>query len=137
MEVSLIRCKTEGNSILIEFAGAGRPLWIQRSISSAIDEIKGTKAGIGGSTPDEQIFTLHRISLQTGDALFLLSDGYPDQFSESSRRKITTKRLKEKLEEMHSATMQEKGILLEQYLINWQGKFMQLDDILVVGIGVR
>jgi hypothetical protein len=38
---------------------------------------------------------------------------------------------------MHSATMQEKGILLEQYLINWQGKFMQLDDILVVGIGVR
>ncbi len=137
MEVSLIRCKTEGNSILIEFAGAGRPLWIQRSISSAIDEIKGTKAGIGGSTPDEQIFTLHRISLQTGDALFLLSDGYPDQFSESSRRKITTKRLKEKLEEMHSATMLEKGILLEQYLISWQGKFMQLDDILVVGIGVR
>jgi hypothetical protein len=75
--------------------------------------------------------------LQTGDALFLLSDGYPDQFSESSRRKITTKRLKEKLEEIHAVTMQEKGILLEQYLINWQGKFMQLDDIFMVGIGVR
>ena len=66
-----------------------------------------------------------------------MSDGYPDQFSESSRRKITTKRLKEKLEEIHAVTMQEKGILLEQYLINWQGKFMQLDDIFMVGIGVR
>lgn len=137
MEVSLIRCKTEGNSILIEFAGAGRPLWIQRGNQTAIEEIKGTKAGIGGTTPDEQIFTLHQLSLHVGDSLFLLSDGYPDQFSESSRRKITTKRLKEKLEELYPIPMQEKGILLEQFLINWQGKFMQLDDILVVGIGMK
>jgi len=136
MEVALIRCKQEGKIRHLEFAGAGRPLWIQRAGDPKIEELKGTKAGIGGSTPDTQEFALRTLTLEAGDNLYLFSDGYPDQFSESSRRKITTRRLREMLEENHALTMAEKGVRLNQFFLEWKGGFMQLDDVLVVGVGV-
>jgi serine phosphatase RsbU (regulator of sigma subunit) len=98
--------------------------------------LKGTKAGIGGSTPDTQEFALRTLTLEAGDNLYLFTDGYPDQFSESSRRKITTRRLREMLEENHALTMAEKGVRLNQFFLEWKGGFMQLDDVLVVGVGV-
>jgi serine phosphatase RsbU (regulator of sigma subunit) len=136
MEVALIRCKQDGNIRHLEFAGAGRPLWIQRAGDPKIEELKGAKAGIGGSTPDSQEFALRTLTLETGDNLYLFTDGYPDQFSESTRRKITTRRLRELLEENHSLTMAEKGVRLNQFLMEWKGGFMQLDDVLVVGVGM-
>lgn len=137
MEVSLIRCKTEGQSVWVEYAGAGRPLWMQYAGQSEITEIKGTKAGIGGSTPDHQAFALHRFELNPGDRMFLFTDGYPDQFSEAGRRKITTRRLKDLLQNEAKNSLVETHQALAQFLQDWQGNCMQLDDILVVGVGIN
>lgn len=135
MEVALIRCKTEGETVWVEFAGAGRPIWMQYAGQGEVIEIKGTKAGIGGSTPDDQSFTLHRFERHSGDRLFLFTDGYPDQFREAGKRKITTRRLKDLLQSEENKNLQETQKRLAQFLLEWQGNGMQLDDILVVGVG--
>ncbi|NBV14190.1 MAG: serine/threonine-protein phosphatase [Sphingobacteriia bacterium] len=134
MDVALIRYQKQNNHWILEYAGAGRPFWIQKANQPGIEELKGTKAGIGGSTSDLQEFKLNTISLQPADSLYFFTDGYTDQFSEASRRKITTRRLKELLETYHSLPMSEKGKQLDQFLQKWQGDYMQIDDILVVGL---
>lgn len=142
----------------LEYAAAQRPLWIVNSsefgvrssefekISSnnqqpiannyQLTEIKGNKFSIGGlQSEKERLFTKHTLELQKGSAIYIFSDGYADQFSDTDK-KLMSSRFKELLLKIQSLPMNEQGTYLNQFIDEFRGKREQIDDILVIGIKV-
>ncbi len=151
MDIALITFNTETE---IEFAGAQRPLWIIRKIDNGeltmdnganqqlinnnqqLTEIKGNKFGIGGMQLEtERIFTNHKVSISKDDCIYIFSDGYADQFSDINK-KLMTSRFKELLISIQQKSMSKQEVFLNDFIENWRGKRIQIDDILVIGIRI-
>ena len=100
-------------------------------------EIKGDRFPIGGGTSYEKTkFTNHMVEMQPGDTFYIFSDGYPDQFGGDKGKKFMNKHFKTLLIENQHLNMNTLGELLDKSLMNWQGEYEQVDDILVIGIRV-
>ncbi|HTF06316.1 MAG TPA: tetratricopeptide repeat protein [Bacteroidia bacterium] len=132
MDIALIRVSPQQ----VVFAGANRPLWILRSGSSEMEELKPTKVAIGGHTPDEQVFDEQSVNLAHGDVIYLFSDGFADQFGGDKGKKLTTKKFRELLLGIHHKPMHEQKNELERFINQWRGPVEQIDDLLVIGIRV-
>lgn len=118
----------------LKYAGANRPLfWIHKN---EMQEIKGEKQPIGGRfNSDNVVYTQHDLTFEKGDAIYLCSDGYIDQFGGApQKKKFLTPRFKELLTQIYKQAPDEQRVILEKTLDDWQGKYHQLDDILVIGI---
>ncbi len=120
----------------VEFAGANRPLWLIRSGNKMVEEIKATKASVGGYTIDEQEFLKHEIDLQKSDSVYLFSDGFADQFGIKNNKKLKTKNFKEEILVNQFRSMEDQKMHLNSFIESWKGNMEQTDDILVVGIRV-
>ena len=134
MDIAL--CTFDKTTLNLEYAGANRPLWLlqkEASSENEIIEIKATKFAIGGFTPDNQIFEKHCITLNSGDQIYLSSDGYGDSFGGAKGKKLTTKRMKEILIQSSHLNSEEQKIHMENFMIEWLGNNEQVDDILLIG----
>lgn len=121
------------------FAGANRPLWIVRHNQDSYEllEWKGTKASISLYTPLEQKFDTHTIQLYQGDRLFIFSDGITDQFGGERGKKLGSKGFKELLLKTAHLSLSEQQAEIERFIEIWQGDDEQIDDILLIGIGIE
>jgi serine phosphatase RsbU (regulator of sigma subunit) len=129
-----------------QWAGANNPLWIIRNNKTLtkfetlskleeLEEIKPDKMPIAiHELMDE--FTNHDFELCNGDCLYLMSDGYEDQFGGPKGKKFMSKRLKELLVTNYELPMQEQKEILEKTLNTWIGNSEQIDDITVMGIRI-
>ncbi|HTB05602.1 MAG TPA: SpoIIE family protein phosphatase, partial [Bacteroidia bacterium] len=132
MDIAL--CAVQGNSLT--YAGANRPLWIIRSNSDTIEEIKPTKRAIGGFTEGEQLFEQHTLDLQSGDTIYLFSDGYADQFGGPNGKKLTTRKFKNALLSLKHKRMYEQEQELDKLFEEWKQEEEQVDDVLIIGVRV-
>ena len=118
----------------LQYAGAYRPMYHFRN--GEVSEIKADKMSAGGSSAgDDATFTNHEISLQKGDAFYIFSDGFADQFS-AGGKKLLSKAFREKLGAIQSLSMEQQKKSLDEYLENWKAGAEQTDDVLVVGVRV-
>ncbi|OFX52372.1 MAG: hypothetical protein A2046_04825 [Bacteroidetes bacterium GWA2_30_7] len=145
MDIAFVAINFE--TLELQFAGANNPLWIVRSKSdlttfeklSNLEEIKPDKMPIGihGIMND---FTNHEIQLQKGDCIYMMSDGFQDQFGGLKRKKFLSKNLKQLLLVNSQLSMEEQKEIIEKEFENWincDGKcFEQIDDITVVGLKI-
>jgi serine phosphatase RsbU (regulator of sigma subunit) len=129
MDIAL--CKIEKNKIT--YSGANRPLWLLKNGSKEIIEIKATKTAIGGYTNNDQLFDQHTIECNPGDSIYIMSDGYADQFGGEKGKKLTTKKLKEFIIQHGSDTMENQYKFLNEFMHNWKSNYEQIDDLLVIG----
>jgi serine phosphatase RsbU (regulator of sigma subunit) len=79
-------------------------------------------------------FTLHEINLQKGDAFYIFSDGYADQFGGPKERKFMTAQLKETLLAMSGKPMLQQGERLDGIFEEWRGNNPQVDDVTLIGV---
>jgi sigma-B regulation protein RsbU (phosphoserine phosphatase) len=134
MDISF--CSINIAELELQYAGANNPLYIIRN--NQIIEIKADKKAIGGDTENAEIktFTNHSIQLQKGDAIYLFTDGYADQFGGPKGKKFKYKQFQDLLIEINSNSMTEQKQLLQQHFEKWKGDLEQVDDILVIGVRV-
>ncbi len=119
----------------VQFTGANNPLLLIRD--NELIQYRPDKFPIGayqGRKPQE--FTRDEIELKKGDCLYIYSDGYPDQFGGPRDKKLTSKRFREKLLEIHKQPMKAQKEVLNAYLEEWMDGREQVDDILVIGIKI-
>lgn len=121
--------------VSLKFAGANRPLWIIRHGQKEVEEIKGTKKGVGGSISANCLnFESHEIKLLPGDTFYIFTDGFADQFGGEFKKKITTKGFKQILLSIQNKTMNQQEEHLNSFIEEWKGEAEQTDDILVIGV---
>ena len=119
----------------MEYAGAFNPLYLIRNNEVLIT--KADKFPIGAN-PDGKLpnFTNHEIDLVKGDAIYLFSDGFHDQFGGPKNKKFLSKRFRELLLQIHKLPMKEQKESLIKVYEEWKGDLEQVDDILVIGIRI-
>ena len=118
----------------IEFAGANNPLIVIRN--SDIIEIKGDKMPIGIHMRADEPFSNHVVDLKKNDVVYSFSDGFHDQFGGVDGKKFMTKNFKQLLLKIHDKPMDEQRNILEDTLVEWQGSYERVDDILVIGVRI-
>ncbi len=133
MDLSL--CTINFNKMSMEYAGAFNPLYLIRNNEVLIT--KADKFPIGAN-PDGKLpnFTNHEIDLVKGDAIYLFSDGFHDQFGGPKNKKFLSKRFRELLLQIHKLPMKEQKESLIKVYEEWKGDLEQVDDILVIGIRI-
>ncbi|MCX8081087.1 MAG: SpoIIE family protein phosphatase [Bacteroidia bacterium] len=123
---------------VIQTSCANNPIYIIRK--GELIEIEAQKRSVGYSD-NEEAFINKEFVVQSGDMIYLFSDGYADQFgyslyTQGKEKKFTRKRFKMLLKEIAELDVNEqKRVLMEKHL-EWKGNSEQTDDVLVVGIRV-
>jgi serine phosphatase RsbU (regulator of sigma subunit) len=153
MDIGIIVVDKE--KFTLEYSGANRLLWVARK--DEMIEIKGDRMPIAINNmldpftrtyfeftrfakpflekQDElHSFTNHEVSLQNGDVLYMFSDGYADQFGQSTNKKFMSKNLKDLLFKYHDESMEKQKEILLKTFEKWKGNLEQVDDVLVVGL---
>ncbi len=132
MDISM--CAINFKKMELQYAGANNPLYIVRD--KKFIEIKADKQAIGADTDNSEIkiFTNHIVPLQKGDAIYMFTDGYADQFGGPSGKKFKYKKFQDLLIEIQDNTMSKQKHLLDYHHQQWKDKLDQVDDILVIGI---
>jgi ligand-binding sensor domain-containing protein/serine phosphatase RsbU (regulator of sigma subunit) len=134
MDVSLISINHEQK--LFKWAGANRPL-ILINDSEEFSKIEGNKFPIGGAQLDvNRVFTSHTIPSHRPMIAYMFSDGYADQFGGDKGKKYMVKRFHELLQQNHKKDMAAQRLELDKSFEQWRGNHEQVDDVLVVGIGI-
>lgn len=139
-------CAIKENTLF--YSGANNPLWVIRNVSSQSEfddkvtlknekhklvEIPADKQPIG-IHPTPSPFTVKTLPLVKGDAVYLFTDGFADQFGGPKRKKFMYRNLAELFLSINEKSMDEQKNILESTIENWRGNLEQIDDILVVGL---
>lgn len=118
----------------LRFACANNPLWILRN--GTIIEFKPDKFPVGKHDGDLRPFTLQTFNLQTGDLLYLFTDGYADQFGGPSGKKFKYKQLQQLITKNAYLPMNEQEKMFNRVFEEWKGSLEQVDDILLIGVRI-
>lgn len=131
MDMALCCYDTQSN--LLQYAGAYRPLIHIRN--KEISRYNADRFSIGGQQMQTiKSFNLNTIEIKPGDAIYLFSDGYQDQFGGPDGKKFMMSHFLELLQNISTLNSYEQDIVLEQTLDKWIEGREQIDDILVAGI---
>ncbi|HXC03592.1 MAG TPA: SpoIIE family protein phosphatase, partial [Bacteroidia bacterium] len=133
--MDLAICALNRKTLELQIAAAFNPVYIVSG--GVMEEIKADKHAIGTLEKDGEIpFTNHVRQLKKGDCIYVLSDGYADQFGGPMGKKFKYKPLKEILLKNAAEPMKTQGNILEQTHVEWKREMFQVDDILIIGIRV-
>jgi serine phosphatase RsbU (regulator of sigma subunit) len=119
----------------VEYAGANNSLWRVKA-NAEFEEINPDKRPIGYYKGQGLPFTNHRIELNKGDALYIFTDGFADQFGGPKGKKFKYKQLKELLVKIHNDPMQQQKTILNNTFEEWRGNMEQTDDICLIGLKI-
>lgn len=123
-------CVIDKKKNILHFAGANNPLYYIRN--GELFEIKGDKMPVAIHVRMDP-FTNHKVEILPGDAFYIFSDGYADQFGGPQGKKFKYKALKELLLRISSKPMTEQKTILDETFESWKGEMEQIDDVVVVG----
>ena len=130
MDIAL--CSINLKKLEMDYAGAFNPLYLVRD--GEIQIIKGDKFPIGAFLGEElQHFTNQHIKLRKGDAIYIFSDGFADQFGGEKGKKFKYRQFQQLLLRIQEEPMEEQRAILEKTIVDWMGNLEQIDDILVIG----
>ena len=146
MDISMCALNTQTNQLL--WSGANNPIWIINknrtdwpegsrpfiNMEGGV-EIKPNKQAIG-KVYNPQPFTTHKIQLQKGDALYIFSDGYQDQFGGEKGKKFKSINFKKLLLSIQSESMEKQREIIDKVFEEWRGEENQVDDVCVIGVKI-
>ncbi len=124
-------CVVDFEKNLLYYAGANNPLYLVRG--GELTHYRADKMPVAihyKMVP----FTMHTIDLQKGDAFYIFSDGYSDQFGGPKQKKFMSLQLKETLVAMAGKPMLEQGVRLNEIFEEWRGDSPQVDDVTLIGV---
>jgi serine phosphatase RsbU (regulator of sigma subunit) len=135
LEAAICRFKFENDKVLLTYAGAGIPLLHIQNNNATL--LKAKKNYLGGHKNKviEQ-FEVFELEIQSGEAIYLFSDGFQDQFGGKDKKKYSRKKLQNLLFENSLKSCFDQKEMLQNTLKIWceQGNERQIDDIMVIGI---
>ena len=132
MDLAMVAINWE--SMKVEFAGANNPLYLIRE--GTLHELKPDKFAICSFEPGTKNYAVQTMDLQSGDTLFLATDGFVDQFGGPQGKKFMRRRFRELLLETASLPISEHESHLKSRFEEWKGEEEQVDDVLVVSVRV-
>jgi serine phosphatase RsbU (regulator of sigma subunit) len=129
MDIAVVVVDFEKN--ILWYAGANNPLYLVRK--GELIHYRADKMPVAihyKMVP----FTVQKIDLQKGDAFYIFSDGYCDQFGGPKQKKFMSMQLRETLLAMEGKPMLQQGERLNEIFEEWRGESSQVDDVTLIGV---
>jgi ligand-binding sensor domain-containing protein/serine phosphatase RsbU (regulator of sigma subunit) len=130
MDLTLCEIDTETNTVLL--ASAMRTSLIYRN--NELESIPGVKRSIGGDNPLKKDYRYDEFHMNAGEALYLFSDGFPDQFGGPEGRKLQLSGTKGFIETAQALDSEDQGPSIGASFMAWHSDWIQIDDVLMIGI---
>jgi tetratricopeptide (TPR) repeat protein len=139
-------CALNLSTLELQFAGANNSLFIARKKPAdpavPLEEIAGDRMPVAIHERMDP-FSTNTTTLEKGDIIFILSDGFYDQFGGPEGKKFKTRNLKNTLLLAADTPFEEREIRIRTVLENWrragkEGSFLyeQTDDITVLAMEI-
>ncbi len=118
----------------LEYAGAHNAMYHVRK--GELKEYKSDKQPIGKTLMHDAAFkfTNHSIAIETGDVVYLFTDGYCDAIGGPKRTKFFYPPFRKLLAEIYSNPLDKQRETLSKTINDWLGGREQVDDIAVMGV---
>lgn len=117
----------------IKYAAANnKPVLVRKG---ELTELKCDKMPVGYSENSSPFQTLD-IEAQSGDMIYLYTDGFADQFGGPKGKKFKYANLNKLLVSISEKQLSEQKQVLQNALREWMGDLEQVDDICIVGIRI-
>lgn len=130
MDLSL--CEIDLDTNTVKLASAMRTSLIYRS--GELEVISGDRRAIGGGEEVRLQFTVKEFKMEKGDALYLFSDGYTDQFGGADGRKLKISGTRKIIESLSELPADQHLASVESNFELWQAEWPQIDDVLMIGL---
>lgn len=127
-------CRYDVAEKRLVYSGANNDLILVRG--GKVIPYKATGQPIGFSFGAPAHFEQTSVDLQQGDAVYIYTDGYADQFGGPKGKKFKYRQLNDLLSSIAPASPAEKSERLASSFDQWAGKLEQVDDVLIVGFTV-
>jgi len=124
-------CVVDFDKNILWYAGANSPLYHVRG--GELTHYRADKMPVAIHYRMEP-FTLHKIDLMKGDAFYIFSDGFADQFGGPNQKKFMSMQLRETLVAMSGVPMLQQGERLNKIFEEWRGDSPQIDDVTLIGV---
>lgn len=131
--IDMALCFLEKDKNRLQFSGANRPLLIINKEKN-IKIYEPTENPIGIYMKETKFQNIE-IMINADDKLYLFSDGITDQFN-SKQQKFKITRLKKLIEDFYLLPMNQQKVEFEKDFENWKSGFIQIDDVLLMGIKI-
>ncbi|MDR1672361.1 MAG: SpoIIE family protein phosphatase [Bacteroidales bacterium] len=132
--MDIIVCEINIKSHLVHVSSAMRPFLVFHD--GKLNLYKGSHATIGGQIANKKVFNVLELQLAQGDIIYMLTDGYPDQFGGPVGKKLKINRLQNILNDIHDRSMEEQCRALKEHFELWKGTAEQVDDVLMIGVKI-
>ena len=135
MDITLCAIDKANNEI--EIAAANHSVFLITNTN--LQEIEGDIFSIGDEMLQnrEVQFTNHTIVLEENASLYLMSDGYQDQFGGKRNGKFMKSKLKKLLIDSQNIDLKEQGKLVAKTFDDWKAETRQVDDVLLIGLKIE
>ena len=134
MDIAL--CRYEIATGKLHFSGARRPLWILKKKTGKLERVQGAIMSIGEVGNVDRYFKTVEVNVESGDLLYLTTDGFFDQFSADNRYKFGKRNFSNLIMEFKDKDPEDIVQEMAKALINWKGNNYQIDDILVMVVKI-
>ena len=129
-----ILCAIDLKKNKMQYACANNSLYLIRNNELIISETD--KMPVGLSHDNAIPFRLHEMELCKNDTLYLITDGFPDQFGGPKGKKFKHKQLQELIVRTNDLDAEKQKAELNNAFEKWKGELEQVDDVCVIGIKI-
>lgn len=130
--MDIVLCKFENKNTSLKYAAANNNFHLVRE--NELITLHADHMPIGYQSDDRIPFTGNSIPLMKGDAIFIHTDGYADQFGGPKGKKYLTRRMENLFSEIASSDCAMQKHKLLQEFNGWKGELEQVDDVCIIGI---
>jgi serine phosphatase RsbU (regulator of sigma subunit) len=132
MDISL--CALNTDTLELQFSGANNSCWIiKKNYEFAELASDNMPVAIHTVMPPFSDIT---IQLEKGDMVYLMSDGFQDQFGGKSGKKFMRKKLRELLSAHSGEECPEQLRILNHHFDEWNKGYPQIDDVTILGVRI-
>ncbi len=132
MDISL--CVIDRTKNIIQYSGAYNNLYLIRN--GELQEYQADRMPIGIYDLGDKNFSTLNIPSESGDIIYMYSDGYADQFGGPYRKKYKYNSFKSLLLKIHKLPLEKQKERLEKEFYTWKGSNSQIDDVIILGIKI-
>lgn len=134
MDISLITLNHASKTL--QFAGANNSAYVIRGDELII--LKPQKFAIGEFDRDGLLpeFVNTELNVESGDMVYLITDGFADQFGGPQGKKYKYVKLEQLFLRISSLNGQQQLAVLKQEFEQWKGDQDQVDDVCIMGIRI-
>ena len=133
MDISICTIDIKHKTLL--FAGAKNSIIHFRGSNRYIPDVSVYPIGEHDTT-SEKNFTSELIKLESGDLIYMYSDGYFGQIGGEKNKTLQKNKFVQIIDSIKKKNMNKQKELLKNELNKWKGNNKQTDDILIIGIKI-